>query len=103
MKSLPGCRSWQKSRSDSFCAQPPDLRFASLVDMDFAISCPLVRRSRLGAAATKKVQDLHQLLLLIRSCCCLQFTYGLGSRAAYLSGAGPVLRYSPAAEQQAQD
>src|ERR1019366_3359995 len=33
--------------STVFCAQPPDLRFASLMDMDFAVSCPLVRRSRL--------------------------------------------------------
>src|SRR5260370_13034453 len=30
-----------------FCAQPPDLRFAPLMDMDFAVSCPLVRHSRL--------------------------------------------------------
>src|SRR5271167_473831 len=33
--------------STVFRAQPPDLRFASLMDMDFAVSCPLVRRSRL--------------------------------------------------------
>src|ERR1035438_5547409 len=30
--------------STVFRAQPPDLRFASLMDMDFAVSCPLVRR-----------------------------------------------------------
>src|ERR1017187_3906647 len=30
-----------------FCAQPPNLSFAPLMDMDFAVSCPLVRRSRL--------------------------------------------------------
>src|SRR5260370_32066244 len=30
-----------------FCAQPPNLRFAPLMDMDFAVSCPLVRRWRL--------------------------------------------------------
>ena len=30
--------------SAAFCAQSPNLRFASLMDMDFAISCPLVRR-----------------------------------------------------------
>src|SRR5262249_30679601 len=30
-----------------FCAQSPDLRFAPLMDMDFAVSSPLVRRSRL--------------------------------------------------------
>ena len=33
--------------SAAFCAQSPDLRFAPLMDMDFAISCPLVRRLRL--------------------------------------------------------
>src|SRR6202030_2856433 len=33
--------------STAFCAQPPDLRFAPLMDMDFAVSRPLVRRSRL--------------------------------------------------------
>src|SRR5262249_61902550 len=30
-----------------FRAQPPNLRFASLMDMDFAVSWPLVRRLRL--------------------------------------------------------
>src|SRR6202022_3790294 len=29
--------------STVFCAQPPNLRFALLMDMDFAVSCPLVR------------------------------------------------------------
>src|SRR5438132_2293688 len=33
--------------SAAFRAQSPDLRFASLMDMDFAVSCPLVRRWRL--------------------------------------------------------
>src|ERR1700678_3602686 len=33
--------------SAAFRAQSPDLRFASLMDMDFAVSCPLVRRSPL--------------------------------------------------------
>ena len=33
--------------SAAFCAQSPDLRFAPLMDMDFAVSCPLVRRWRL--------------------------------------------------------
>jgi hypothetical protein len=33
--------------SIAFGAQPPDLSFASLMDMDFATSCPLVRRWRL--------------------------------------------------------
>jgi hypothetical protein len=31
----------------AFCAQSPDLRFAPLMDMDFAVSCPLVRHWRL--------------------------------------------------------
>src|SRR5208283_3266328 len=33
--------------STAFHAQPPDLRFAPLMDTDFAVSCPLVRRWRL--------------------------------------------------------
>src|SRR5207253_5275200 len=33
--------------SIAFGAQPPDLRFAPLMDMDFAIRCPVVRRLRL--------------------------------------------------------
>ena len=33
--------------SVAFRAQLPDLRFTSLMNMDFAIRCPLVRRSRL--------------------------------------------------------
>src|ERR1039457_3169816 len=33
--------------SAAFRAQSPNLRFASLMDTDFAVSCPLVRRSRL--------------------------------------------------------
>src|SRR6516162_1332337 len=33
--------------SIAFCAQPPDLRFAPLMDMDFVMRCPLVRRLRL--------------------------------------------------------
>ena len=33
--------------SAAFRAQSPDLRFACLMDMDFAVSCPLVPRSRL--------------------------------------------------------
>src|SRR5271165_2059266 len=31
----------------AYCAQLPNLRFASLMNMDFATRCPLVRRSRL--------------------------------------------------------
>src|SRR5215468_65617 len=37
--------SWVSSAA--FCAQPPNLRFAPLMDMNFAVSCPLVRRWRL--------------------------------------------------------
>src|ERR1700732_5319779 len=33
--------------STAFRAQSPDLRSASLMDVDFAVRCPLVRRSRL--------------------------------------------------------
>src|SRR5262249_34714599 len=33
--------------SAAFCAQSPNLRFARLMDMDFAVSCPLFRHSRL--------------------------------------------------------
>src|SRR5215469_18094056 len=33
--------------SAAFRAQSPNLRFAPLMDTDFAVSCPLVRRSRL--------------------------------------------------------
>src|SRR6516225_5285414 len=33
--------------SAAFRAQSPNLRFAPLMDMDFAVRCPLVRRSRL--------------------------------------------------------
>src|ERR1039457_4556440 len=33
--------------STAFCAQSPDLRFAPLMDRDFAVSSPLVRHSRL--------------------------------------------------------
>jgi hypothetical protein len=31
----------------AFHAQPPNLRFAPLMDLDFAVNCQLVRRSRL--------------------------------------------------------
>src|SRR5450631_1464594 len=33
--------------SAAFRAQSPNLRFASLMDMDFTVRCPLVRRLRL--------------------------------------------------------
>ena len=49
------------SRSIAFGAQPPDLRFAPLMDMDFAISCPLVRRWRLYPVF------VHRLAPLIRA------------------------------------
>ena len=47
--------------STVFRAQPPDLRFASLMDMDFAVSCPLVRHSRLVSGL------VHRLALLIHA------------------------------------
>jgi hypothetical protein len=37
--------------STAFRAQPPDLRSALLMDMDFAVTCPLVRRSRLRSGS----------------------------------------------------
>jgi len=37
--------------STAFHAQPPDLRFASLIDMGFAIIGPLARRSRLRSGS----------------------------------------------------
>jgi hypothetical protein len=36
-----------KVSSTAFNAQPPDLRFAPLMDMGFAVHCPLAQRSRL--------------------------------------------------------
>jgi len=35
----------------AFLAQPPNLRFAPLMDVDFAIMCWLVRRSRLESGS----------------------------------------------------
>jgi hypothetical protein len=35
---------WCWPCSTVFCAQPPNLRFATLMDMNFAVSCPLVPR-----------------------------------------------------------
>ena len=37
--------------STAFCAQPPNLRLASLIDMGFAIICPLPPRSRLRSGS----------------------------------------------------
>jgi len=44
--SVTGSRSPEVS-STAFPASPPDLRFASLMEMGFAITCPLARCSRL--------------------------------------------------------
>jgi Reverse transcriptase (RNA-dependent DNA polymerase) len=43
--------------SIAFGAQPPDLRFAPLMDMDFAIRCPLVRRLRLVSGSCPSAFD----------------------------------------------
>ncbi len=37
----------QRSVSTAFRAQPPNLRLAPLMDMGFAVNCPLAQRSRL--------------------------------------------------------
>ena len=37
--------------STAFCAQPPNLRLASVIDMGFAIICPLARRARLRSGS----------------------------------------------------
>ena len=41
------CRRSPEISSTAFCAQPPNLRFGSLIDMGRAITGPLARRSRL--------------------------------------------------------
>src|SRR3974377_77617 len=41
------CNRSPEISSTAFCTQPPNLRFASLIDMGFAIIGPLARRSRL--------------------------------------------------------
>jgi hypothetical protein len=45
--------------SIAFNAQPPNLRFASLMNMDFAMCCPLVRRWRLlfGSCSSARIFD----------------------------------------------
>src|SRR5215475_13684922 len=45
--------------SAAFRAQSPNLRFAPLMDMNFAVSCPLVRRSRLisGSCSSTRTFD----------------------------------------------
>ena len=47
----------------AFCAQPPDLRFAPLMDMDFAISCPLVRHWRLISGSCPSTRTLDPCFL----------------------------------------
>src|SRR5260370_42197273 len=49
--------------STVFRAQPPDLRFASLMDMDFAVSCPLVRRSRLVSGSCPSTRTFARRFL----------------------------------------
>src|SRR5580658_11088726 len=45
------CRRSPAISSTAFHAQPPNLRFASLIDMGFATICPLARRSRLRSGS----------------------------------------------------
>ena len=45
------CSSSPEISSTAFRAQPPNLRFASLIDMGFAIIGPLARRSRLRSGS----------------------------------------------------
>src|SRR2546423_2416854 len=49
--------------SIAFGAQPPDLRFASLMDMDFAIRCPLVRRLRLVSGSCSSARTFASRFL----------------------------------------
>ena len=44
-----------RGKTNSLPHPPPDLRFASLVDMDFAVDRPLVRRSRLVSGSCSSV------------------------------------------------
>jgi len=44
-----------RGKTDSLPHPPPDLRFASLVDMDFVVDWPLVRRSRLVSGSCSSV------------------------------------------------
>src|SRR5258708_16526807 len=53
--------------SFAFGAQPPDLRFAPLMDMDFAIRCPLVRRLRLVSGSCPSARTPSSPLLLTPS------------------------------------
>src|SRR3954468_2179543 len=49
--------------SIAFGAQPPDLRFTPLMDMDFAIRCPLVRRWRLVTGFCSSARTFVPLFL----------------------------------------
>src|SRR5438105_5314015 len=49
--------------SIAFDAQPPDLRFAPLMDMDFAIRCPLVRRLRLVSGSCSSARTFASRFL----------------------------------------
>src|SRR5438132_13786253 len=52
--------------SIAFGAQPPDLRFAPLMDMDFAIRCPLVRHWRLVSGFCSSARALAPRFLQTR-------------------------------------
>src|SRR4051794_38802772 len=52
--------------SIAFGAQPPDLRFAPLMDMDFAIRCPLVRRLRLVSGSCPSARPFASRFLQTR-------------------------------------
>ena len=45
------CNGSPEVSSTAFCAQPPNLRSAPLIDMGFAIISPLARRSRLRSGS----------------------------------------------------
>src|SRR6202008_2602388 len=49
--------------SIAFSAQPPDLRFVPLMDMDFAIRCPLVRRLRLVSGSCSSARTFASRFL----------------------------------------
>src|SRR3954452_19308902 len=49
--------------SIAFGAQPPDLRFAPLMDMDFATRCPLVRRLRLVSGSCSSARTFASRFL----------------------------------------
>src|SRR5204862_5609270 len=49
--------------SIAFGAQPPDLRFAPLMEMDFATRCPLVRRLRLVSGSCSSARTFASRFL----------------------------------------